>query len=101
MRAVIVIGGFGLIPLALAALWVWLRPPAGRARFLPFSLSAAVGVGVAIASLVAIQSAQGMEELAYVIPLMMGIVTIVASLIALVVQAAVQRRSVAPPPPHA
>jgi hypothetical protein len=31
----------------------------------------------------------------------MGIVTIVASLIALVVQAAVQRRSVASPPPHA
>lgn len=101
MRAVLVLGGFGIIPLVIPALWVWLRPPTGRARFLPFTLSAAFGAIVAIVSLIATRFADGMEGLALVIPMMMGMVTFVASLIAMGIQASVQPRAAAHGQPQA
>lgn len=101
MRAVLVIGGFGLIPLAIPALWVWLRPPSGRARFLPFVLSAAFGAVVALVSLIAARGADGMDGLALLIPMMMGVVTFVASLVAIGIQASLRGHATASHQPHA
>lgn len=93
MRAVLVIGGFGLIPLLPAIACVWLRRPVGRAQLIPFIITGVFGVAVIVGSLIAMQFAGGMMDLALVIPMMMGVVTAVASLIAIGVQALTQQRA--------
>jgi len=93
MRAVLVIGGFGLIPLLPAIAYVWLRHPSGRGRQVPFVITAVFGVAVVVASLIAMQFTEGMMDLALVIPMMMGVVTTVASLIAIGVQALTRQRA--------
>jgi hypothetical protein len=82
MRATFVIGGLGLLPLLLPMLYLRLRRPQGRARAVPFLVTAVLGAIVAVLGWAGSRAAGDMRGLALIIVVMIGLVTLVASLVA-------------------